>query len=1150
MAYPNFASETFAEDAVRRKEIYYFRQHIPDGDDNRVSEVDQAISRGRYLIPTSYQMLAQNYVSPNNRVNRTLIKYGTGTGKTITSIRIALQFIAEYRQRMMAMGTQDVGTKPIIIIGFTKNIFREEMLRYPELGFVTREEVRTLQELKHTALRGIEEDVARYNEYRIRLRRRITSGKGKGRFQFYGYREFVNRIFEGGADISGIDEKTFCSNVEDGTIRFNEALLSTMQDGLIICDEIHNVYNACEKNNWGIAIALVLKHWGNRIRAVFLSATPINHQPTEVVDLVNLLHVDHQYKRTDFFREVAGGGCKYELRDDFAKRIGVAVAGRVLFLEDADPRYFPRSMLDGDQVNGVPVLKFVRTKMSKFHTDTFRQAIGDRETLPVEAQYLVDLVLPNPASKTIGLYSPTDVKNVLTEAPSKWLATNNIEVVVDDNGVIVSGEFLQRKTLARFSSKYARMVDDVHKALQDRIGKVFIYHRYVRMSGVMFIREIFIRNGFIDETSAPTDTTLDVITGLTMAIHKKKKVKTEFRPARFIVVHSEIDLSTRDANIERFNAPSNARGEDIMLIIGAEVIKESYDIKCVRETMIMSRPDNIPTLVQIFGRTRRKGSHIDLPPDMRTVRYRIYVSETDERRPKIYEVDKYADKIVDYQVIQRIERVINSHAIDADINMRMIRTTFVREGELGVLLFSPIYGNVRPRDLKLGTFATYYREQEVSYVIYTIKRLLIETSPVWTYDDLAKAVRSPPFALEIDASIISEDSIRVALRRLEFVTGADDVMVNPTPASVDFIDRIRDADDRVIPYKNNEYVIRMIGKYYVLARYDRVANTAYVYPETVYRIEPRADRVVINILVYLQHAEATTSYEEKKVRLHRKYDEAPVTELQNAICDYGRDFHSRFIEDAIGHLHRFYVAGERASEYHSFYIKMLYYYDIMGVVSFANTAKKYIADLYKGIVVQSKRARKNDVAVIADTLARTGDTIPGVVATSYFDSVKRAEAVKPKTRKIEADLLPVGHFMGDVARFYSTERGWFDAPDYTHDEKKYRENDITIGYNEKSANSIHVRFKLREPVQSKSGDNAPIDTRLIRQGSICGTRSKAELADTAKKIGAKIVPEDSIDSLCLKIRTRLLFLEMKEREKGGTVRYFYQHWEDAKLPTS
>ena len=58
--------------------------------------------------------------------------------------------------------------------------------------------------------------------------------------------------------------------------------------------------------------------------------------------------------------------------------------------------------------------------------------------------------------------------------------------------------------------------------------------------------------------------------------------------------------------------------------------------------MIMSKPDNIPTLIQIIGRSVRNNSYAYLPPEMRNVYIRIYTSSLSDGSLS-YEEFKYGE---------------------------------------------------------------------------------------------------------------------------------------------------------------------------------------------------------------------------------------------------------------------------------------------------------------------------------------------------------------------------------------------------------------------------------------------------------------------------------------------------------------------------
>ena len=211
------------------------------------------------------------------------------------------------------------------------------MLKYPEFGFVSQSEVIELRRLQIAIANGgtSAPEIQMLSSLMGILRRRITDKTRGGNYQFYGYKEFANRLFiitQKGLD-ANIDIQSLFSNnsneineinkinkisplelaVENEYILINQDLLESLKNSLLIADEIHNVYNILEKNNYGIAIQYVLDILKNEApRVVFMSATPITGSAAEIIDLLNLL-VPKEYlpnmktlKRSDFFYNTAG----------------------------------------------------------------------------------------------------------------------------------------------------------------------------------------------------------------------------------------------------------------------------------------------------------------------------------------------------------------------------------------------------------------------------------------------------------------------------------------------------------------------------------------------------------------------------------------------------------------------------------------------------------------------------------------------------------------------------------------------------------------------------------------------------------------------------------------------------------------------------
>ena len=88
---------------------------------------------------------------------------------------------------------------------------------------------------------------------------------------------------------------------------------------------------------------------------------------------------------------------------------------------------------------------------------------------------------------------------------------------------------------------------------------------------------------------------------------------------------------------------------------------------------------------------------------------------------------------------------------------------------------------------------------------------------------------------------------------------------------------------------------------------------------------------------------------------------------------------------------------------------------------------------------------------------------------------------------------------------------------------------IVIGYDEKSKTGVHVRFKIRNPIQNVKQYK---DTRKIEKGSVCNSKSKEYLFDVARQLKIDIPSKLNVGTLCDIIRARLIRNEIEERKIG------------------
>lgn len=1203
------------EDLTSRKEFLLFKQNVEliefrdelkdiDEKKNIIPKflISKNIPNSNYLDLTSYQMLVRNYFNLNTPYSRLLLKWLTGFGKTVGALSIAMNFIKYYQLQEKGSDNQ-LGS--VYIIGFTQNIFKSELLKYPEFGFISREELAKLKLMRKNSHSGNNNDIEILRKYVSMLRKRFNNRKNNGFFKFIGYKELSNHLFvfdEHSSDNMRINLETMSSeelqkSIDNNTIKINKTMLKEFANSLLICDEIHNVYNTFEKNNWGIALQTIL-NYHDSCRALFLSATPLNNSPTEIIDLLNLLLPRRHYPvlhKKDFFTETKD---EISLISSKEKEISNYLKGRISFIQDNNPQFIASKTFVGESIKGIDYLKFIRCKMSKFQYNTYKSVLKDNtSSLGQDGQYLNDFVLPDPTiskpldNKSIGIYKPKDIKSKLSIASDAWKSKYGIYYNNTDD--VIQGKILKAETLSIISNKYHEMLSILIQNLKENKGKTFIFHNYIHMTGTLFIKEILLQNKIIGEFDNSTDETLcicgksrkdhtkDQINPLTAQnTNNKTKNKKEknnnkkiinddthhYQPVRFAIVHSNLDKTQINRSLEKFNHVNNIYGSKIMILIGSRIMKEAHSLDSMRNLFVMSKPDNISMLIQIIGRLLRLGSQKLLPKNDQHVDIRLFVSSTGTSELS-YEELKYMKKIKTFKVIQRIEKLMHENAIDSYFNYDTIwKNAKIDEYGLSILPYEiKKYKTIKPDDLNLSTFNAYYAKAEIQFTLGIIKRLFIEVSAVWKYDDLFNAVKNPPFTINIDSSIISKDSFNIALNNILYNTSSDkytepiitELVENLVESNL--IDKLNNPDDKIILVINSiKYVIVHTGELYSLVPIYN--DDIFIDTDIVFRTMEYSNTNYVDIIQYLKY-DSSDDYMSKKARFIAKWKVTNIIDLEQSLCDFGTKFHIMFLEEIITYMFNVWtLPDQKKDENHKFYLKLIYYYDLQKLIAWAHLLDKNLTKKYSPFVtpvtLKLLKAPKMELLdikelnldgsqnVLISTLNRNKNEwlSSGMIKefnTNLHESEKLFDNIYKKTTKhtkVSANLLPVGHYLENTSRFYLPNSGWFDYTTNT-DNKIMKENDIVIGYDKRSKTGLSIKFKLRNPIQ-KIKQHA--DARLVEKGSTCSTKSKNYLNSLVKKLNINIQKDSSnTNELCNKIRNKLIYLELKERQKGSNIKYFY-----------
>jgi len=674
---------------------------------------------------TGAQLFIKNMFNPNTLYRSILVNWQTGVGKSIAAIAIGNEFIKQYQIRF---NLGEKIPKMVCILGFTiADTIQSDLIKYPELGYATKQEIEELHKLSIT-------DDPRHSQYLAMLHKRLSSKALGGYYKFYGYREFVNHLFTvtnkgltNDINILSIFDTKADTNIEyiqelidNEYILLNEDLVNKLKNGIIIADEIHNVYNSVESNNYGLVIKYILHRLKNEApRTVYMSATPITGNASEVIDLLNILNPTLSLRRTDYFFKDDEG--IYQLKPHTLQEITKLSKGKVSYLLDTNKDLYPRRIFLGEIIQEIPYIKLNICNIPSYYQNAINHELNINKAIGLSVYTLYDIVFPNPYSTEYGLYS--NVIDVLLNSKQEWRREAGIDVYRNsDNATVITGSFLYKDNLKKYSMKYYNVLMDILDAIKNKIqGKIMIYHHKVQVSGVLLLQEIFKLNGFIDETSEPNNSTLCVICGVTYIDHNDNN--HIYKPCRFIVAHGTLNKRNMVRNIAKYNDISNLYGTEYKLLIGSRVLKEGHSLFAVRWQYIMSLPINFPMLIQVLGRVVRKNSHSKLPEDERIVYVKIYANEI--------ELSRYKIKAKEYYVIQQVERALRINAVDNFINYK---NTTTEVDTLESLRFIPT--NIEKPPIISAYFDAYGYNTEEIILIKKLIFLLFVDQPVWTYDDL------------------------------------------------------------------------------------------------------------------------------------------------------------------------------------------------------------------------------------------------------------------------------------------------------------------------------------------------------------------------------------------------------------------------------
>lgn len=718
-----------------------------------------------------HQLFVQNFLSIHTPYRKLLLFHAVGTGKTLSAWSAAKTFINEFKKY-----SKDEITPKIYIVGFTEHLFKMEFTKWIELGFVDNNDINYLSDIKKQY--GYQSP--EYIKERASIYARLSNRKYNGFYKFYGYQELYNKLFikkdNFNMDIEDIeiDINTMLDYIKDGKIEVNHELLETFENSLLICDEIHNTYNSDEINNYGICI-MYITYFTKNIKSMYMTATPLNNNAREIIDLMNLLSNNiNEYIPADKYDEILSKPNSLELLEILIKK---NLKGKVSVFENIDLRYYPERIFLGEKIKNINLLKFIKCYMSDYYFDRYLHLINydktyNSTTFNVVNKIYEDIILPDDLN---------DDKLIINQT-NAW--KNKYLINYDTYNDYSFGDLYYKNNIKKYSPKYYEML--LH--LNDSIGKVFIYHNNINKSGVNMIASILRENGYIDFDDVPRTSTRCSICN---KFFNEKHINHEFQALRFILYTGQSVKNTLRELITMYNHPKNINGHMYKALIGSRVISEGVTLKEVNDCFIMTLPVNISKMLQVIGRCTRNNTHINHNVDRQYVNIKLFIhSMTDYQKKEfkkffnvdfnlndIYSIEEYhyKEKTDDHIEIQHIEKIIKENAIDG-----LLYPSNTYDDDLGYI-FTPFKNNSISISYKHLDDFTYihhnFIDNVLDFTVNYIKNLLYDNK-IMHINDIIDYFKHHDYIIEYNTKLINENYIRYIINKLLMYNNINNNIIN------------------------------------------------------------------------------------------------------------------------------------------------------------------------------------------------------------------------------------------------------------------------------------------------------------------------------------------------------------------------------------
>lgn len=621
-----------------------------------LSKLDEVNSSATFTM-NSQQLFVRNFLSKNTPYNNLLLYHGLGTGKTCSSIGVAMEKI-KYMVHTNTKKKIVLVANPNVQDNFKQSLFDENKLIYNK----ETKEWRLLTCVGDDILKFVNSINENIDE--AKLKQKIKAFINDW-FKFMGYTKFSNEI----------------NNSIGGDV---------FDDTLVIIDEIHNIRVSDDGKNKRVAESLMTLVKSNKnLQLLLLSATPMFDNYKEIIWLVNLMNLNDNRPIVSI-GEIFDSNGNFKINKD-GEEIGLKkfitkITGYISFVQGEDPINFPYRVFPTDYNKSRSILN-QKYPLYQYNKDPILVPLKHIDLFTIKLSNYQEKVYNYIVNNLIDVNNNISIGYQIFQLPLNIL---NICYPCEYFDEIISGGNINynQKQIVNFTGKNALMqiFNDIkelpftyNSEFQSKYKNIFSLNEIQKYStkiyyicndlqtseGITLIYSEKIYSGVIPMALALEEMGYSRQNGRNL-LNNKKKSKLKYA----MITGNNIYSPNNKDEIEAIVNKNNVNGEKVKVIIISRAGSEGIDLKYIRNVHVLEPWYNMNRTEQVIGRGIRNKSHVLLPIEKRNCSIYLYGSILENKEKEC--IDLYLYRMAEEKSIKigKISRIMKETAVDCLLTKR------------------------------------------------------------------------------------------------------------------------------------------------------------------------------------------------------------------------------------------------------------------------------------------------------------------------------------------------------------------------------------------------------------------------------------------------------------------------------------------------